>query len=38
MIKKLYSLIFKRIDYAELKPFQKYLTYSIHNGNIRREV
>ena len=38
MFKKIYNLIFKKIDYTELKPFQKYLAYSMHSGNIRREV
>ena len=38
MLKKIYSLISREIDYTELKPFQKYLAYSMHNGNIIRGI
>ena len=38
MLKKIYELIFRKIDYVDLKPFQKYLVYFIHNGDIRRGV
>ena len=36
MLKKIYKLIVRKVDYTDLKPFQKYLIYSIHNGNIKR--
>lgn len=38
MFKKIYNLIFNRVDYTDLKPFQKHLVYFMHNGDIRREV